>query len=135
MKSFNQVVNNEVDLTVKLDYDVSILESMGATTDNASITELFPCIAFNKGFKPSSVEDFKKFIYKLDLSSTTKSFAKSDAAAAASLIERLPNMEERFVKSKLENAIEQLSSARGRSAVGKNKEKARYLKEIERRFA
>ena len=30
---------------------------------------------------------------------------------------------------------EQLSSARGRSAVGKNKEKARYLKEIERRFA
>ena len=38
-------------------------------------------------------------------------------------------------KSKLENAIEQLSSARGRSAVGKNKEKARYLKEIERRFA
>ena len=105
MKSFKQVVNNEVDLSVKLDYDLSIQEGMGATTDNASITELFPCIAFNKGFKPSSVEDFKKFIYKLNLSTTTKSFAKSDADAAASLIERLPNMEERFVKAKLENAI------------------------------
>ena len=30
------------------------------TTLNASITELFPAIAFNLKFKPSSVEDFKK---------------------------------------------------------------------------
>ena len=32
------------------------------TTLNASVTELFPCLAFNKKFKPSSVEDFKKFL-------------------------------------------------------------------------
>ena len=35
------------------------------TTLNASITELFPAIAFNLKFKPSSVEDFKKFLYTL----------------------------------------------------------------------
>ena len=37
------------------------------TTLNASVTELFPCLAFNKKFKPSSVEDFKKFLYTLNL--------------------------------------------------------------------
>ena len=33
------------------------------TTLNASVTELFPCLAFNKKFKPNSIEDFKKFLY------------------------------------------------------------------------
>ena len=33
------------------------------TTLNASITELFPALAFNNKFRPSSVEDFKKFLY------------------------------------------------------------------------
>ena len=33
------------------------------TTLNASITELFPAIAFNLKYKPKSVEDFKKFLY------------------------------------------------------------------------
>ena len=32
------------------------------TTLNASITELFPALAFNNRFRPSSVEDFKKFL-------------------------------------------------------------------------
>ena len=36
------------------------------TTLNASITELFPAIAFNLKYKPSSVEDFKKFLYTLN---------------------------------------------------------------------
>ena len=31
------------------------------TTLNASITELFPALAFNNRFRPSSVEDFKSF--------------------------------------------------------------------------
>ena len=35
------------------------------TTLNASITELFPAIAFNLKFRPRSVEDFKKFLYTL----------------------------------------------------------------------
>ena len=39
------------------------------TTLNASITELFPAIAFNMKYKPHSVEDFKKFIYTLNSNS------------------------------------------------------------------
>ena len=31
------------------------------TTLNASITELFPALAFNNNYKPSSVEDLKNF--------------------------------------------------------------------------
>ena len=42
-------------------------ERMDVTTDNASITELFPALAFNNNYKPSSVEDFKKFLYTLNL--------------------------------------------------------------------
>ena len=44
-----------------------ISEGGAVTTATASITELFPTLAFNLKFKPSSVEDFKKFLYKLDL--------------------------------------------------------------------
>ena len=43
-------------------------------TDNASITELFPCLAFNKNYRPSNVEDFKRFLYQLG---GLKSFLKS----------------------------------------------------------
>ena len=39
------------------------------TTQNASVTELFPALAFNMNFKPRSPEDFKKFLYKLNLKS------------------------------------------------------------------
>ncbi len=112
MKSFLQHKNNLIDKP-KLEYVTTptkevineLVEGMGDTTQNASITELFPAIAFNKGFRPSSVEDFKKFIYKLKKGSYSKACAPADVPAAESLIERLPSMEERFVKSKLENAI------------------------------
>ena len=39
------------------------------TTLNASITELFPCLAFNSKFKPTSIEDFKKFLYLIKIHS------------------------------------------------------------------
>ena len=42
-----------------------LTEAMDVTTDNASITELFPALAFNHKFRPNNVEDFKKFLYKL----------------------------------------------------------------------
>ena len=41
---------------------------MGETTLNASITELFPCIAFEKNYKPRDVESFHKFLMDVDLS-------------------------------------------------------------------
>ena len=49
------------------------------TTLNASITELFPAIAFNLKYKPRSVEDFKKFLYSLNLSRAKKSWDVKDA--------------------------------------------------------
>ena len=64
------------------------------TTLNASVTELFPCLAFNKKFRPSSIEDFKKFLYKLNLNSAKSSFHSKDADSAKLVIERLPTMDE-----------------------------------------
>ena len=75
------------------------------TTLNASITELFPAIAFNLKYKPRSVEDFKKFLYSLNLSRAKKSWDVKDANSAKLVIEKLPTMEDRFLKTKMENAI------------------------------
>ena len=75
------------------------------TTLNASITELFPAIAFNLKYKPSSVEDFKKFLYKLNINRAKSSFDRKDADAAKLVIEKLPSMDEKFLKTKMENAI------------------------------
>ena len=75
------------------------------TTLNASVTELFPCLAFNKKFKPSSIEDFKKFLYKLNLNTAKSSFDRKDADSAKLVIEKLPSMDEKFLKDKMNNAI------------------------------
>jgi len=75
------------------------------TTLNASVTELFPCLAFNKKFRPSSIEDFKKFLYTLNLSSVKGSFHSKDADSAKLVIEKLPTMEDKFLKDKMANAI------------------------------
>ena len=75
------------------------------TTLNASITELFPCLAFNKKFRPNSIEDFKKFLYTLNLKSVKSSFHSKDADSAKLVIEKLPTMDERFLKDKMNNAI------------------------------
>ena len=75
------------------------------TTLNASVTELFPCLAFNKKFKPSSVEDFKKFLYTLNLNSMKSSFHSKDADSAKLVIEKLPSMDDKFLKDKMNNAI------------------------------
>lgn len=77
------------------------------TTLNASITELFPAIAFNSNKKPSTVEEFKKFIYTLNINSpqVKKSWDSKDQESAKFVISKLSSMEERFVKTKMENAI------------------------------
>jgi hypothetical protein len=82
-----------------------VLNERVDTTLNASVTELFPCLAFNKKFKPSSVEDFKKFLYTLNLNTAKSSFHSKDAASAKLVIEKLPTMDEKFIKDKMNNAI------------------------------
>ena len=42
---------------------------MTETTLNSSITELFPCIAFEKGQNPTSVESFMSFLHDVDINS------------------------------------------------------------------
>jgi len=54
---------------------------MGESTLNSSITELFPCIAFEKKLNPKSVEDFMEKLMAVDLSSC-KCIIKSDLPAA-----------------------------------------------------
>ena len=77
------------------------------TTLNASITELFPALAFNNNYKPSSVEDFKKFLYTLNLRSgkSKGSFAPKDASSAKLVLDKLPSLDDKFLKTKMENAI------------------------------
>ena len=82
-----------------------ILSERVDTTLNASITELFPAIAFNLKFRPRSVEDFKKFLYTLKISRAAKSWDSKDEESAKLVISKLPSMEERFLKTKMENAI------------------------------
>ena len=59
MKSFKEHLEKPLvrsKLAYSYDIPVDLLESksMGETTQNASITELFPCLAFNKKFRPNS---------------------------------------------------------------------------------
>ncbi len=54
---------------------------MGESTLNSSITELFPCIAFEKKLNPTSIEDFMTKLMSVDLS-TCKCIIKSDLPAA-----------------------------------------------------
>jgi len=77
------------------------------TTLNASITELLPALAFNSKYRPSSVEDFKKFLYTLNLKigKAKGSFSPKDANSAKLVIDKLPTLDDKFLKTKIENAI------------------------------
>ena len=92
------------DYTPPIDKIQNLFERVD-TTLNASITELFPAIAFNLKFKPSSVEDFKKFLYTLKFNRAKSSWHPKDADSAKLVIEKLPTMDERFLKTKMQNAI------------------------------
>ena len=82
---------------------------MGATTDNATITELFPALAFNLGFKPVSVADFQKWVFQIQpkLKSGWKNTfpVASNIDAATQLIDNLPAMDQKKVVEKFNNAI------------------------------
>ena len=54
---------------------------MGETTLNSSITELFPAIAFEKNYNPTSVEDFMEYLHDVDIDSLKCVHAKDNKAA------------------------------------------------------
>ena len=93
--------------------DLKIFESMFGinlkervdTTLSAAITELPPALAFNDGFRPSSVEDFKNFVKNHSLNS--KAFVNnSNKQAAKNYFSRIENdLEEKMVDEKFQNAI------------------------------
>jgi len=58
---------------------------MGESTLNSSITELFPCIAYEKNLKPKNVIDFMEKLMKVDLNSC-KCIIKSDMPAAEATV-------------------------------------------------
>jgi hypothetical protein len=78
----------------KVDYTERVMELLDEqrvdTTFNASVTELFPALAFNMNYRPSGIEDFKKFLYKLNLASgkAKNSFDRKDANAAKLVIDK-----------------------------------------------
>ena len=56
--------------------DIKYLSGGEQTTINATITELFPALAFNTGNNPSTPEQMEEFISSVDLNSNpaNKSF-------------------------------------------------------------
>ncbi len=75
---------------------------MGESTLNSSITELFPCIAFEKKLNPTSVEDFMEKLMAIDLS-TCKCIIKSDLPAAETTVNAAESSSK--FKEKMENAL------------------------------
>jgi len=99
MKKFSQWLNEDLDLV--------LLEKRVDTTLNASLTELLPALAFNKKYHPTSVEDFKKFLYKMSFKDgkVLGSFPKMDLPAAKLVVAKIPTMDVKFSKTKIENAL------------------------------
>ena len=54
---------------------------MQETTLNSSITELFPCIAFENNYSPKSVESFMEFLMSVDVNKMNCIHSKDKAAA------------------------------------------------------
>jgi len=104
VKQLRPIQENKVDYVEEVQY---LLEKRVDTTLSASITELFPALAFNNNYKPISVEDFKKFLYKLSLKSAKSkgSFNVKDSVAAQGVLDNMTTLPEKIVKTKIENAI------------------------------
>ena len=75
---------------------------MGETTLNSSITELFPCIAFEKKLSPTTPEDFMEKLLKVNLSTLT-CIGSGDMKAAQETINKA-DTSSKFTK-KMNNAI------------------------------
>jgi hypothetical protein len=75
---------------------------MGESTLNSSITELFPCIAFEKKLNPKNIEDFMEKLMNVNLSSC-KCIIKSDLDAAQKTVNGAEGSSK--YKDKMENAL------------------------------
>lgn len=75
---------------------------MAETTLNASITELFPCIAFEKNFKPKDAESFHQFLIDVDITKLD-CVGANDQTAAKETINKA-DTSSKFV-DKMNNAI------------------------------
>jgi len=75
---------------------------MQETTLNSSITELFPCIAFEKNYSPKSVEDFMDFLMSIDVN-TMKCIHSKDKEAAKETINKAESSSK--YQDKMNNAI------------------------------
>tara|TARA_B100000035_G_scaffold296951_1_gene289311 strand:+ start:45 stop:1130 length:1086 start_codon:yes stop_codon:yes gene_type:complete len=78
------------------------------TTQNASVTELFPALAFNNKYKPRNVKDFQNWLLNLNLNTRGSNAAfvtKNNKVAGQSVIQRTTEMKSNFLKDKMNNAI------------------------------
>lgn len=76
---------------------------MNETTVNASITELFPVIAYEKNYIPKNIDDFYKFILNVDLSTVNGILNSKDRKSAKKYIEQAESSSK--FKEKMGNAI------------------------------
>jgi len=78
------------------------------TTVNSTITELFPALAFNNGFKPRTPEQLEEFIRKVKVSSndSKKTFVTpNNQKAAAEFILLMDRIRPEMRKEKIQNAF------------------------------
>lgn len=79
------------------------------TTINSTITELFPALAFNNGFRPKSGDDLGQFVQSINLNSlkSKKSFTTTaDISNAKKFIEdAFSRIQPKILKEKLDNAF------------------------------
>ena len=76
---------------------------MGESTLNASITELFPCIAFEKKLQPKDAIAFMEKIMAVDLSTLKCILSAKDLKAAQETVNRAESSSK--FKEKMENAL------------------------------
>ena len=76
---------------------------LGESTLNASITELFPCIAFEKKLHPKNPIDFMEKIMSVDLSTLKCILSAKDLKAAQETVNRAESSSK--FKEKMENAL------------------------------
>lgn len=78
------------------------------TTQNASVTELFPALVFNTNYNCSSVENLRKYIDTINFSNfkVKKTFVNSsNIEAGKRVVENLDSMKPNIYRDKMENAI------------------------------
>ena len=76
---------------------------MSETTLNSSITELFPCIAWETNYKPKKEQDFYDFIIDYKKVDSLKCIHPSDLESAKEFIDKAPSSSK--FKEKMQNAI------------------------------